>query len=64
MSPELCIFEDKLKILTFTQSILICDWFCFSKTNKTRLRLSLLAVLPHVWPCSVARPREDVPVAL
>lgn len=47
--PELQIFKGKLKILTFMQDVLTFDWFCFSKTNQTHLRLGLLAVLSHVW---------------
>lgn len=60
MLPELWIFKDRLKIPTFMQNILVFNWCCFSKTNKTHIHLNLLAVLPHVWPCSVRRQREDM----
>lgn len=47
--PELLIFKDKLKILTFLQSILVSNCrFYFPKTNKTHLLLSLPAALPHM----------------
>lgn len=59
--PELLIVKDMLKILTLGLNILDFEgWFYSSKTNKTYIQLSLLAVLPSVALLSNEVMRENM----
>lgn len=59
--PELLIVKDMLKMLTLGLNILGFEgWFYSSKTNKTYMQLSLLAVLPSVALLSNEALRENM----